>query len=59
MDNGLPIKRFDHVVFPELIQMDAYVYRKRKISRPNSLDLDLSVGLVGGKNVTHSVPGKG
>lgn len=50
VENALPVKRFDHVAFPEILDMDPYVYHKRA-ARPASLELldDNRKGLVGGK----------
>ncbi|XP_013401621.1 ubiquitin carboxyl-terminal hydrolase 30 [Lingula anatina] len=41
LNNGMPMKRNDHVEFPEVLDMSPYVYHKRKAP-------DLSVGLANG-----------
>ncbi|ELU04868.1 hypothetical protein CAPTEDRAFT_213428 [Capitella teleta] len=59
LDNGLPSKQSEFVRFPEFLNMSDYVYTRkpRKILRPNSLDLDMSLsGLRGGKNKLSQPP---
>jgi hypothetical protein len=53
LDNGLPSKRSEFVRFPEFLNMSEFIYARqpRKILRPNSLDLNLSMsGLRGGNS---------
>lgn len=53
LENGVPLKRFEHIAFPEILHMDPYVYHKRA-ARPNSLELaDSRKGLIGGKTYVH------
>ncbi|XP_060569742.1 ubiquitin carboxyl-terminal hydrolase 30-like [Ruditapes philippinarum] len=41
LDSGIPLKKYEHVVFPEVLQMEDYVYTKCEKSARN--------GLLGGK----------
>ncbi len=43
----MPMKRFDHVSFPEILNMDSFVLHK-KASTPTG-DVSLPIGLVGGR----------
>lgn len=50
LNNGLPIKRFDTVSFPELLNMGPYIYQKESpVLRPKTLELDGNARLVGGR----------
>ncbi|XP_012935260.1 ubiquitin carboxyl-terminal hydrolase 30, partial [Aplysia californica] len=46
LDNGAPVKRYDHVSFPENLQMDQYLF-----SNQNKAGGDVS-GLLGGADLT-------
>lgn len=46
LNNGMLMKRSEHVVFPEYLCLDEYVYMGRK---PKSSHVNPSLGLVGGK----------
>lgn len=46
LDNGMPMKRHEHIAFPEILQMDNYVYSK--VGKQQ--DLQSKNGLLGGKN---------
>jgi len=41
LDSGIPLKKYEHVIFPESLHLDDYVYTKCEISGRN--------GLLGGK----------
>ena len=43
----MPMKRFDHVSFPEILNMDSFVLHK-KASTPTG-DNSMPIGLVGGR----------
>ena len=47
------MKRWDHVVFPEVLDMAAYVYCQPRVAdklrRPKTLDVDATRRLVGGR----------
>ena len=55
LNNGMPMKRFERVMFPEVLGMGEYVYHKNKARRPmflplNTMDNGLGNRLVGGRN---------
>ena len=52
LSDGVPMKRCDAVLFPELLNMSAYIYHKKETPalRPKTLELDINVRLVGGRN---------
>lgn len=50
LNNGMSVKRFDAVSFPEVLNMGSYVYQKESpMLRARILDLDGSARLVGGR----------
>jgi len=56
LDDGMPMKRHDHVSFPEVLNIEAYMERRRS-KRPTTLPLmprhDIQAGLVGGRLIKH------
>ena len=53
LSGGAAVKRWDHVVFPEVLDMAAYIYCQPRVAdklrRPKTLDVDAATRLVGGR----------
>lgn len=52
LNNGLPVKNYHHIHFPEMLNMNSYSYQRWQKCPPSTLpglDLDLGAGLVGGR----------
>jgi ubiquitin carboxyl-terminal hydrolase 30 len=48
LNNGQPLKRCEHITFPEYLDMDSYVYQSQKSSSELTSSAFNSVGLIGG-----------
>ncbi|KAL3857435.1 hypothetical protein ACJMK2_012106 [Sinanodonta woodiana] len=44
LSNGMPVKRYDHVTYPEVLNMDDYIYLSQE-----KLERNITNGLLGGK----------